>query len=42
MIRLAAFAKEKTLGDDQSFKLRWMKFKRLSFTFHTNHSSHAA
>jgi hypothetical protein len=27
LIKLAAFVKEKALGDDQSLKQRWMKFE---------------
>jgi hypothetical protein len=41
LIRPAAFANKRPLGDDQSLKLTWMKFKCLSFTVHANHSSHA-
>jgi hypothetical protein len=36
LIRLAAFVKEKALGDDQSLKLRWIQFVRLSFAVHVN------
>jgi hypothetical protein len=38
LIRLAAFVKEKALGDAQSLKLMWMQFVWLSFTVHTNQS----
>jgi hypothetical protein len=36
LIKLAAFVKEKTLGDDQSLKLRWIQFMQLSFAVHRN------
>jgi hypothetical protein len=35
-IKLAAFVKEKALGDDQSLKQRWMKFEQFSFAVHAN------
>jgi hypothetical protein len=35
-IRLAAFVKEKALGDDQSLQLKWMKFEQFSFAVHAN------
>jgi hypothetical protein len=35
-IRLAAFVKEKAPGDDQSMKLRWIQFVRLSFAVYAN------
>jgi hypothetical protein len=37
LIRLAAFVKEKAPGDDQSLKLRWIQFERLSFAVYANH-----
>jgi hypothetical protein len=36
LIRLAAFVKDKAMGDDQSLKLRWIQFMWLSFAVHTN------
>jgi hypothetical protein len=36
LIDQTAFAKEKALKDDQSLKLRWIQFVRLSFTVYSN------
>jgi hypothetical protein len=36
LIRMAAFLKAKTPGDDQSLKIRWIQFMRLSFAVHAN------
>jgi hypothetical protein len=36
LIRLAVFVKEKSPGEEQSVKLRWVKFENLSFAVQAN------